>query len=186
MKLVYAIGLSLFLCTSAYAQKTDKAAVEHFTNTYKKKNYKRFEGKISVKDQLVAFDDKVIFYEKSDQLTLQILKEGLIYPQLLTDYQMQKFLDETTDKTQKRFLKLQKDPKAGFDMNNIKITKLNEIISPESAPKVRRYSIWIKDNRNPVSYRYFIELTNKNADNTTSVSDFIKNAKVTHLYQKTE
>lgn len=190
MKIWYTLSLAILFCTPAFAQKAeklgakDKAATEHFQNSYKKKNYKKFDGKIIPGSNEVRFDDKVVYYDTSDKTTALLLKEGLIYPQLLTDYQMQKFIDETTDRTQKRFLKLQKDPRAGFDVNQVKLGPTTEAGFLKTGPQVRRFKMICKDSRFPNSIIYFIELTNKSATDATPTQQFIKEAKLTHIYQQ--
>ncbi|OCK52526.1 hypothetical protein BA768_11750 [Chryseobacterium sp. CBo1] len=187
MKFLFSIGLSLLLSSNFFAQKNEKlsskdaAIVEHFKNDYKKKNYKKFAGKILVKDNLVQFDDKTVYYDKSDKITSNILKEGLIYPQLLTDFQMQKFLDETTDKTQKRFLKLQKDPKASFDVNNIKLSNVSELTFFNSDFRVKRFKISLKDMRLNSTKVYFFELMNSKASKDISLEEFIKGSRLTYI-----
>lgn len=189
MKLLLSLSLCLSLSMTAFAQKNetlsskDKAIVERFKNDYKKKNYKKFEGKITVKDNLVQFDDKVINYNKSDKTTSFILQNGILYPQLLTDYQMEKFLDETTDKTQKRFLKLQKDPRASFDVNNMKINNSEFLSSLSTDPKAKRFKLVCNDSKIPGTTIYLIELTNKTATPETPIEEFIKNSKLTYLQQ---
>lgn len=187
MKPLFSLLFFSILSISIYGQKKEvlskknQAAATHFSTEYKKKNYKKFEGKIVVKDNQVQFDDKVIFYDKSDKTTAFILQQGLIYPQLLTDYQMNKFLDETTDRTQKRFLKLQKDPRASFDVNagSIKVSELSFLNSNE---KTKRFELISKSKVLP-SITYFIELQNSKATAKTSIEDFIKNSKLTYLQQ---
>lgn len=187
MKFLLSIGLSLLLSSNFFAQKNEKlstkdvAIVEHFKNDYKKKNYKKFAGKIIVKDNLIEFDNKTVYYDKSDKITLNILKEGLIYPQLLTDFQMQKFLDETTDKTQKRFLKLQKDPKASFDVNNIKLNNTAELTFLNSNLKTKRFKILLKDIRLNSTSTYLFEFMNDKATKDISLEEFIKGAKLTYI-----
>lgn len=189
MKLLFSLGLCLSLSMTAFAQKKEtssskeKAIIEHFKNDYKKKNYKKFEGKITVKDNFVQFDEKVINYNKSDKTTKLLLQEGIIYPQLLTDYQMEKFLDETTDKTQKRYLKLQKDPRASFDVNNMRINSSDELVSLSTDPKIKRFKLVCNDSKIPGTPIYIIELTNKGATKETSSEEFIKNSKLTYLKQ---
>lgn len=189
MKFLLSLSLCLSLSVYSFGQKTgtlsskDQAIAEHFKTEYKKKNYKKFEGKITPKDTQVQFDDKIIFYDKSDKTIASLLKEGIIYPQLLTDYQMQKFLDETTDKTQKRFLKLQKDPRAGFDVNNVKLTSVKELSFANSNAKAKRFKITFKDNRIGSTILYLIELTNKSAKEDTSLDEFIKGSNLTYLDQ---
>lgn len=189
MKLQFSVILCLLFSVAAFGQKKevlnskDQHAVEHFKSEYKKKNYKKFEGKIITKDNQILFDDKVIFFEKADKSTVSILQQGLIYPQLLTDYQMQKFLDETTDKTQKRFLKLQKDPKAGFDVNNISV-KFSELPFLNVNEKVKRFRMTTKNRNLPNSIIYFVELTNSKAIRNMSFDDFVKGSKLTYLNQE--
>jgi len=191
MKLLYTFGLSLLVSASIFGQKTEKsnpkekAIIEQYKNEYRKKNYKKFEGKITLTDSHAQFDDKIFYYDKSDKLTTQLLKEGLLYPQLLTDYQMQKFLDETTDKTQKRFLRLQKDPRAGFDVNNVSISHTTELPSVSSNTKTKIFKLLFKDSKlGNNSILYLIELTNKSAAKDTSLEDFIKGATLTYLNQE--
>jgi len=190
MKLLLSLSLSLLLSAGAFAQKKEtaaaknKAITEQYKNAYKKKNYKKFEGKISVKDGLAEFDDKTIFYDKANPTVKLILQEGLIYPQLLTDYQMDKFIAETTDRTQKRFLKLQKDPRASFDVNNMRINDMNYLDFLETDPKVRAFNLICKDTKLPGPIQYLIELTNKEANKDTPMEDFIKNARLTFVLQR--
>ncbi|SDR06524.1 hypothetical protein SAMN05421664_3368 [Chryseobacterium soldanellicola] len=190
MKLLYSL-IILFLSTSIFAQKgkmmstKEKAAIEQFKNEYKKKNHKRFDGKITATDTEVQFSNKFFSYDKTDKITGQLLKEGLLYPQLFTDYQMQKFLDETTDKTQKRFLKLQKDPRASFDVNNVKLSNATEITALSSIPRTKVFKINYKDNKlGNNSILYLIELTNKSATKETSLEDFIKGSTLTYIQQE--
>jgi hypothetical protein len=189
MKLLLSLGLCLTLSIPAFSQKTgtlstkDQAIVEHFKSDYKKKNYKKFEGKTTIKDTQVQFDDKIIYYDKSDKIIASVLKEGLIYPQLLTDYQMEKFLDETTDRTQKRFLKLQKDPRASFDVNNVKLSSIKELTFVSSNPKAKRFKITFKDTRINSTILYLIEFTNKSAKENTPLEEFIKDSSLTYLDQ---
>lgn len=192
MKLLYTVSLTLLLSASVFAQKTekpgpkDKAAIQHFQNDYKKKNYKKFSGDVVVKDNQILFDNKVIFYDKSDKITKAILEEGLIYPQLLTEFQVDKFENEDSDRTQKRFAKLQKNWKIAFDVNNIKLYNASELVFLSNDEKVKRFKILCKDPKFPNTMVYYVELTNKNAVKDTPLQDFIKNAKVTHIFQKTE
>ncbi|SMP10138.1 hypothetical protein [Chryseobacterium profundimaris] len=192
MKLLYTASLTILLSASVFAQKTekpgskDKAAIEHFKNDYKKKNYKKFNGNIVVKDNQMLFEDKVIFYDKSDKITKAILQEGLIYPQLLTEFLVDKFENEDSDRTQKRFAKLQKNWKIAFDVNNIKLYNASELVFLSNDEKVKRFKILCKDPKFPNTMVYYIELTNKNAVKDMPVQDFIKDSKVTHIFQKTE
>jgi hypothetical protein len=192
MKLLYTISLSLLLSISVYGQKTekagpkDKAVIEHFKNDYKKKNYKRFAGKITVNDNQILFDNKIIFYSKSDKILQPLLQEGLVYPQLLTAYQIDKFENEDSDRTQKRFAKLQKNWKDSFEVNNIKLSNATELAFLSSDPTIKRFKVLCKDPKFPNMMVYYFEMTNKNADNNTPTEDFIKNSKLTHIYQRTE
>ncbi|WPO84446.1 hypothetical protein SD427_08945 [Chryseobacterium sp. JJR-5R] len=192
MKFLYTISLSLLLAAPVFGQKTekagpkDKAVTEHFKNDYKKKNYKKFAGKITVNNNQVLFDDKIIFYNASDKTVKLLLQEGLVYPQLLTDYQIDKFENEDSDRTQKRFAKLQKNWKDAFEVNNIKLSNVSELVFLSSDPSVRRFKVQCNDPKFPSMMAYYFELTSKNSNKNTSVEDFIKNAKLTHIYQRAE
>lgn len=192
MKLIYTISLSLFLSASVFGQKTekagpkDKAVIEHFKNDYKKKNYKKFDGKMTLNDNQILFDNKIIFYDKSDKITETMLKEGLIYPQLLTEFQVDKFENEDSDRTQKRFAKIQKNWKDSFEVNNIKLSGGSELSFLSTDEKVKRFKVVCKDPKFPNLMIYYFELTDKNATKDTSVQDFIKNSKLTHIFQRTE
>lgn len=192
MKLIYTISLSLFLSASVFGQKTekagpkDKAVIEHFKNDYKKKNYKKFNGKMTLNDNQILFDNKIIFYDKSDKITETMLKEGLIYPQLLTEFQVDKFENEDSDRTQKRFAKIQKNWKDSFEVNNIKLSGGSELSFLSTDEKVKRFKVVCKDPKFPNLMIYYFELTDKNATKDTSVQDFIKNSKLTHIFQRTE
>ncbi|WP_042720677.1 hypothetical protein [Flavobacterium sp. B17] len=183
MKLLYTAGLSLFLSVPVFAQKTeksgpkDKVVIEHFKNDYKKKNYKKFSGNIVVNDRQAQFDNKVIFYDKSDKITKAILQEGLIYPQLLTEFQVDKFENDDSDRTQKRFAKLQKNWKDAFEVNNIRFSNASELVFLSTDEKVRRFKIYCKDPKFPNIMIYYIEITNKNATKNTSVEDLSKMGK---------
>ncbi|UKB81907.1 hypothetical protein LF887_12880 [Chryseobacterium sp. MEBOG06] len=187
MKKRFMFILLLMLSVSVFGQKSgvlnskEKALTEQYKNEYKKKNYKKFAGKITVKDNLVMFDDKIIYYDKSDNQTKILLQEGIIYPQLLTDYQMDKFLTDTTDKMQRKFFKLQKDPRASFDVSNMTINDTHYLSFLSSDPKVKVFNLICKDGRSPGTTTYLIELTNKNAAAGTSVEDFIRNSKLTFI-----
>lgn len=192
MKLLYTISFSVLLSVSAAAQKTtkagpkDKAVIEHFKNEYKRKNYKKFTGQITVKDKQIVFDNKTVFYDPADKITALLLKEGLVYPQLLTDFQVDKFETEDSDRTQKRFARLQKNWKDAFDVNNIRLSNASEQAFLSSDPTVKRFKVMCKDPKFPNMMAYYFELTDKRANQNTSTEDFIKNAKLTHIFQRTE
>jgi hypothetical protein len=188
MKLQLSLILCLLLSTGAFAQKKqtnsakDKAIAEHFKTDYKKKNYKKFDGKITLKENQVLFDDKTINYDKSDKIMALMLQQGLIYPQLLTEYQINKF-NEDDDKTQKRFVKLQKNWQNAFEVNNVKLSETSELNFPNNDPKIKRFKTTYKDAKIDGTSTYLIELTNKNAVKDTPIDEFIKNSKLTYLQQ---
>ncbi len=188
MKLRFISVLCLLLFFNISAQTKDdfnnkkQAKIEEFNSNYKKKNYKKFEGKIEITNKQAMFDDKIIYFDSKDSLTKSILENGLFYPQMLTEYQLNKFLTENTDKSQKTFLKLQKDPKASFDVNRIN-TKINPLDYLNTNTKSKRFEVITKSPNLPV-VKYFIELTYNKATTETNIDDFIKNAKVTYLLQE--
>ncbi|MBQ0153090.1 MAG: hypothetical protein KBS61_09390 [Chryseobacterium sp.] len=186
MKLHASVFAIILLSTGVIAQKGDKTSkqdvqiIEHFRNSYKKKNYQKFTGKITKNFNQIIFDDKALFIAKGDKLSLLLLEKGLIYPQLIRDFELQKFVKESTDKTQLRYLKYQKNPSASFEVNNevIKITELNFLNVNE---KIKRFKINLKNNSIPSSRTFFIELTNKNATKDTKIEDFVKYSSLTFL-----
>ncbi|KQR94509.1 hypothetical protein ASG01_01095 [Chryseobacterium sp. Leaf180] len=188
-KTIYTLVFLTIFCVSLNAQKTepiskkDQQIATAIAKNYKKKNYKKFDGKIVLRDNVLQFNDKNIFFENGDQLTLDILHQGLVYPQLLTDFQMEKFIEETTDRTQKRFLKLQKDPRAGFDVNNI-TAKISELKLPNSKDSIRRYKLVTRNKSFSNSVTYYFELANSKATKNTVLSDFLKDAKLTFVMQE--
>ena len=192
MKILYTLSLSVILSSFVYGQKTDKpgpkdkALTEHFKNDYKKKNYKKFNGTLTLNDKQALFDNKIIFYDPSDKITALLLKEGLIYPQLLTDYQVEKFENEDSDRTQKRFAKLQKNWKDAFEVNNIRLSGGTELTFLSNDPTIKRFKVLCKDPKFPNLMIYYFELTDRKADKNTSTEDFIRNAKLTHIFQRTE
>ncbi len=192
MKILYTISLSVMLSASGFGQKItkagprDKAVIEHFRNDYKKKNYKKFDGDMTVNDKQMVFDKKTVFYDPSDKITALILKERLVYPQLLTDFQVDRFENEDSDRTQKRFAKLQKNWKDAFEVNNIRFSNGSEMAFLSTDPTVRRFKVLCKDPKFPNMMAYYFELTNRKADRNTATEDFIRNAKLTHIYQRTE
>lgn len=192
MKTIFSLSLSLLLSMNVLGQKTekagpkDKAVTEHFKNDYKKKNYRKFAGTIVLKDNTAKFDDKTIFFDQADKITETMLKEGLIYPQLLTEFQVDKFENEDSDRTQKRFAKLQKNWKDSFEVNNIKLSGGSELSFLSTDEKVKRFKLVCKDPKFPNLMIYYFELTDKNATKDNSVQDFIKNSKLTHIFQRTE
>ncbi|KQT17447.1 hypothetical protein ASG31_08535 [Chryseobacterium sp. Leaf404] len=190
MRLTYSFIFCLFFTAGVFAQKNetlnakDKKIIEHFENNYKKKNYKKFEGKIAVYKNYVTFDDKTVSFDPSDKATISILQNGLIYPQLISDYQAEKYREETTDRTQKRFMKIQKDWKAAFDIKSLKLSLLQELSYFKKNSTVKRFKVSSKNSNLPNSVTYFFELTNDKADAKTSMSDFLNGARLTYFDQE--
>ena len=189
MKLQYSFILCLMLSTGVFAQKNetlsskDKKIIEYFEKNYKKKNYKKFDGKITVNKNYVSFDSKTIMFDTNEKAIQNILKNGLIYPQLVSEYQAEKYKEETTDRTQKRFMKLQKDWKAAFDIQSLKMSQLYELSYFKGNEHVKRFKVTSKNSNLPNSVTYFFELTNDKAEAKTSLEDFINGAKLTYFEQ---
>ena len=125
MKIRFLMIFCLIFSVFAWAQKNqdispkDKKIIEHFEKNYKKQNYKKFNGTIIVNNNNVSFDKRTITFDTAEKIIQTILKNGLIYPQLISEYQAEKYKKETTDRTQKRFMKIQKDWKAAFDIQSL-------------------------------------------------------------------
>lgn len=190
MRLQYSFIFCLLFSTGVFAQKNeplnakDKKTVEHFEKNYKKKNYKKFEGKITMNKNSVSFDDKTVTFEANEKTIINILKNGLIYPQLISDYQAEKYKEETTDRTQKRFMKIQKDWKAAFEIKSLKLSQLQELPYFKQNIQVKRFKVISKNNNLPNSVNYFFELTNDKADMKTNIEDFVNGAKLTYFAQQ--
>lgn len=186
MKIYLTLIFVILFSSGILAQKKDNTSkqdaqiIEHFKTQYKKKNYDKFEGKITTNFTQIIFDDKSLFVGKTDKLTKLILEQGIVYPQLIRDYELQKFLTESTDKSQKRYLKHQKNPSASFEVNNevIKIATLTYFTTND---QVKRFKINLRNNSIPSSRTFLIELTNKKASKETTTEDFIKNSSLTFL-----
>ncbi|GAI83567.1 unnamed protein product, partial [marine sediment metagenome] len=73
--------------------------------------------------------------------------------------------------------------KNAFEVNNIKLSSASELTFLSSDSKVKRFKILCKDPKFPNIMVYYFELINKNADKNTGVEEFIKDAKLTHIYQ---
>lgn len=71
-------------------------------------------------------------------------------------------------------------------MNNIKLSNGTELAFLSQDEKVKRFKIVCKDPKFPNLMIYYFELTDKNATKATTIQDFIKNAKLTYIFQRTE
>ncbi|WP_312076050.1 hypothetical protein [Chryseobacterium sp.] len=190
MKFQYSFVLCLMLSTGVFAQKNetlsakDKKIVENFQKHYKKKNYPKFEGKITVNKNSVSFDTKTVTFDTSEKTIQNILKNGLIYPQLISEYQAEKYKEETTDRTQKRFMKLQKDWKAAFDIKSLKLGQLQELTYFKGNERTKRFKVISKNSNLPNSVTYYFELSNDKAEAKTNLEDFVNGSKLTYFEQE--
>lgn len=162
----------------------DKKIIEYFEKNYKKQNYKRFDGKITVNNNSVNFDKKTVSFDAAEKKIQTILKNGLIYPQLISEYQAEKYKKETTDRTQKRFMKIQKDWKAAFDIQSMRLSQLQELQYFKNNIQVKRFKIISKNSNLPNSVTYYFELTNDKANAQTNLEDFVNGAKLTFFEQE--
>lgn len=190
MKIRFLMIFCLSFSTMALAQKSqtlspkDKKIIEHFEKNYKKQNYKRFSGTITVNNNSVSFDKKKVTFDPAEKNIQNILKNGLIYPQLISDYQAEKYKEETTDRTQKRFMKIQKDWKAAFDIKTLKLSQLQELTYFKGNERTKRFKVISKNSNLPNSVTYFFELTNDKATAQTSLEDFVNGSKLTYFEQE--
>ena len=190
MKVHFLMIFCLCFSVATFAQKNenlspkDKKIIEQFEKNYKKKSYKRFEGIITVNNNYVSFDKKTVTFDTSEKLIQNILKNGLIYPQLISDYQAEKYREETTDRTQKRFMKLQKDWKAAFDIQSLNMSQLQEMKYFKNNIKTKRFKVSSKNSNLPNSVTYFFELTNDNANAQSTIEEFVNGAKLTYFEQQ--
>lgn len=190
MKIRFLMIFCLIFSVFAWAQKNqaispkDKKIIEHFEKNYKKQNYKKFNGTIIVNNNNVSFDKRTITFDTAEKIIQTILKNGLIYPQLISEYQAEKYKKETTDRTQKRFMKIQKDWKSSFDIVSLKLSQLQDLQYFKNNIQVKRFKVISKNNNLPNSVIYFFELTNEKATGKTNLEDFVNGAKLTFFEQE--
>ncbi|MEG2310230.1 hypothetical protein SAMN05421796_10614 [Chryseobacterium piscicola] len=190
MKIRFLMIFCLIFSVFAWAQKNqaispkDKKIIEHFEKNYKKQNYKKFNGTIIVNNNNVSFDKRTITFDTAEKIIQTILKNGLIYPQLISEYQAEKYKKETTDRTQKRFMKIQKDWKSSFDIVSLKLSQLQDLQYFKNNIQVKRFKVISKNNNLPNSVIYFFELTNEKATAKTNLEDFVNGAKLTFFEQE--
>ena len=190
MKIRFLMIFCLIFSVFAWAQKNqnispkDKKIIEHFEKNYKKQNYKKFNGTIIVNNNNVSFDKRTITFDTAEKIIQTILKNGLIYPQLISEYQAEKYKKETTDRTQKRFMKIQKDWKSSFDIVSLKLSQLQDLQYFKNNIQVKRFKVISKNNNLPNSVIYFFELTNEKATAKTNLEDFVNGAKLTYFEQE--
>lgn len=123
-------------------------------------------------------------FDAAEKNIQTILRKGLIYPQLISEYQAEKYKKETTDRTQKRFMKIQKDWKAAFDIQSMRLSQLQELQYFKNNIQVKRFKIISKNSNLPNSVTYYFELTNDKANAQTNLEDFVNGAKLTFFEQE--
>lgn len=136
-------------------------AKEVFENNYKKMTFQKFHpSQIKIYNNKVTFNlvKSFEFSEKSNNVTKLILCSGLLDP-----YQIN-------------------------GSNNLKISIIDELPLLNPNPQTKRFKFWIwySASENPLlnvanPHEYYFELQNKNADEKTSMEDFIKSAELTFL-----
>lgn len=136
-------------------------AKEIFENKYKRMTFGKFlPSQIIVSDNKVSFNitKSFEFSEKSNQLTKLILTSGLLDP-----YEIN----------------------GSYQLTISTIDELN-LLNPN--PHTRRFKFWIyySNSKNPLinsinPHEYYFELQNKNANENTKLTDFIKGAELTFL-----
>lgn len=133
-------------------------AKQLFENNYQKQTYPKFNGKITVSGDTVRYADQtlIVFVPKEYK---SIFVKGLLYPSIF-----------------------------GGGYVPLSISAFKELLFLNKNPTQKRFRFWLFygfkfgsepliSNANPTVY--FIELTNPNATDKTSIEDFINGATLT-------
>jgi hypothetical protein len=132
---------------------------QYFLLKYKLQHYDKYKGKVAQDEHSnFLYGNDSISVVKDDPILKAILLSGLLYPKLFSE-----------------FLYV-KSPRVTLD-------DIEELPQLSTSPKVKRfkYLLWPKGMLNPSVY--LIEITNNNANNKTSLINFIKEAELTFLAQ---
>ncbi|WP_417429834.1 hypothetical protein [Halpernia sp.] len=159
--LIFFISLNFFGQTENINSGKYHPAKEIFETKYKKMTFGKFlPSQIIVTDNKVSFNitKSFEFSEKSNQLTKLILTSGLLDPyEINGSYQLT-------------------------------ISIIDELYLLNPNPQTRRFKFWIYNSNSKNSFlnsvnpsEYYFELQNENADENTTLADFIKGAQLTFL-----
>lgn len=127
-------------------------------------NFPKFTGLTSVSKDTMKFDSSCIIVSGTNSDLLKIFELGLVFPDLIygastmgDKYEFRKTLSTDT----------------------LTISSVSELHFPNQRPDTKcfRFLLWHKMMANPSLYIF--ELTSDNANSTTTIKTFIKNAKVT-------
>lgn len=184
-KIIINLLFSTAFCTSTMAQekaalsKKDLQTLALFQQKKKQKNYKKFAGTINVRENNILFNDKILSVENGDILTREILLSGVVYPQLLSEYQKEKYIAEM-DRTQRRYYQIQKDKDAPFDVHNF-TAEIIELKMYQPKKGARYFKMITRNKKFANSVLYYFELANNKAPNSQNISELLKDAKLTQL-----
>lgn len=154
-------------------------AQELFKKDYKKTLYKVYPSKIeSLNETEFSYGNKTFKVYDVNETFKIIFSKGLLYPQLISGFtnkprKSDKELDSLTSSEQFYY-----ELNSGYSFT---IMNLNELSFLSNSPKVKRFEFWLfrPAFANPTAYLF--ELTNKKANKSTSLKEFIENSKLTFL-----
>ncbi|RZL40794.1 MAG: hypothetical protein EOP00_26115 [Pedobacter sp.] len=181
--------LLLFFITLANAQERifqnqgeqeDYWTEELFRNEYVKQSFERFKGKVTVIDKnTVTFDNKTLTIWAFEPALLEILTEGIFYPQILIGSE-----ENQPIKNSEELKMMSVEERISYKMtknDSLKISDFEEVKFLSKSPKVKRFRFWNFRSGFANPMVYFIELTNEDATETTDLKTFIKSAQLTFV-----
>lgn len=142
-------------------------AKKFFEKHYKEQNHEIFKGKIKKNGNTFEFGSKGFGFtlnHSKTELEL-VLEQGLLYPRII-------------------FGEWVEDPDQFQDIMESRIpliSNFEELKSLTHTPKVKRFWFWIFHSEHMNPDVYLIELTNPSANESTSLENFIKGAKLTFI-----
>lgn len=149
-------------------EQEDYWAKKLFEKEYKKQEYYKFEGRITVVDEFtIKYDDEILSIYNTKAELKKVFEKGIFYPRIITG---------PLKSGKPRKIELES---MLFRDDSLRITDFEEQIFLNYYPKVKRFKFWLymKGVANPTVY--FIELTNENAKAETDIENFINGSKLT-------
>lgn len=156
-------------------------AEQVFEKEYQKQNYSKYKGNI-----LIESNTQIIFGNKTLNINcnsdfLPIFTNGIFYPQLilgntennkiLTNSELEKLTPQ-----EQVFYKLGRN-----DLFNISELEELTFLNKNKSPTIKRFRFWSFWSGMANPQVYYFEITNENANDNTTINEFIKNSKLTFL-----
>ena len=149
-------------------EQEDYQAKKFFAKEYKKQDFKRYCGQITViNESTIKYNEEVLFIWDTKKELIRIFKQGIFYSELITG-------PVKTGESRKKELE-----NMVLRNDSLKISNLEELKFLSNSPKVKRFRFWLYINGMMNPTVYFFELTNNVATKKTNIETFIKNSKLT-------